>query len=94
LTVLTAGGAWWQVWHCVGPQLSAATRKIIHIGYHHRWLRPTDYIAQASQPKPSSSTTARRFDSKPNGLFLPEAEREIETERQRDRERACLDLLA
>ena len=47
-----AGGAWWQVWHCVGPQLSAATRKIIHIGYHHRWLRPTDYITQASQPKP------------------------------------------
>lgn len=33
-------------WHCVGPQLSPATRKIIHIGYHHRWLRPTDYERQ------------------------------------------------
>jgi ectoine hydroxylase-related dioxygenase (phytanoyl-CoA dioxygenase family) len=34
------------VWHCVGPQLSPRTRTIIHIGYHHRWLRPTDYVAQ------------------------------------------------
>ena len=34
------------VWHCVGPQLSPRTRTIIHIGYHHRWLRPTDYVTQ------------------------------------------------
>ena len=34
------------VWHCVGPNLSDRTRKIMHIGYHYRWLRPTDYISQ------------------------------------------------
>ena len=34
------------VWHCVGPNLSQQTRKIMHIGYHHRWLRPTDYLQQ------------------------------------------------
>ncbi len=34
------------VWHCVGPNLSERTRKIMHIGYHYRWLRPTDYISQ------------------------------------------------
>ena len=34
------------VWHCVGPNLSRRTRKIMHVGYHYRWLRPTDYIAQ------------------------------------------------
>ena len=34
------------VWHCVGPNLSAHTRKIMHVGYHYRWLRPTDYISQ------------------------------------------------
>ena len=33
-------------WHCVGPNLSARTRKIMHVGYHYRWLRPTDYIEQ------------------------------------------------
>ena len=33
-------------WHCVGPNRSALTRKIIHIGYHYRWLRPTDYMVQ------------------------------------------------
>ena len=34
------------VWHCVGPNLSQRTRKIMHVGYHYRWLRPTDYISQ------------------------------------------------
>lgn len=46
---LRAGSAvLWRtaVWHCVGPNLSRKTRKIMHVGYHYRWLRPTDYIAQ------------------------------------------------
>lgn len=46
---LPAGSAvLWRtaVWHCVGPNLSDQTRKIMHIGYHHRWLRPTDYMQQ------------------------------------------------
>jgi len=34
------------VWHCVGPNVSLLTRKIMHVGYHYRWLRPTDYISQ------------------------------------------------
>ena len=34
------------VWHCVGPNLSNRTRKIMHVGYNYRWLRPTDYITQ------------------------------------------------
>ena len=34
------------VWHCVGPNISDLTRKIMHVGYHYRWLRPTDYINQ------------------------------------------------
>ena len=33
-------------WHCVGPNLSQKTRKIMHVGYNHRWLRPTDYLQQ------------------------------------------------
>ena len=33
-------------WHCVGPNLSDKIRKVIHMGYHYRWLRPTEYINQ------------------------------------------------
>ena len=37
---LPAGAAvLWRTacWHCVGPQLGRETRKILHIGYHHRY---------------------------------------------------------
>lgn len=46
---LPAGSAvLWRTatWHCVGPNLSRKTRVIMHVGYHYRWLRPTDYIQQ------------------------------------------------
>lgn len=36
-------------WHCVGPNLSDKTRKIMHVGYHYRWLRPADFIQQAPE---------------------------------------------
>jgi hypothetical protein len=35
-----------QVWHCVTPNLSPHVRKVFYVGYHYRWLRPTDYIQQ------------------------------------------------
>ncbi len=35
-----------QVWHCVTPNLSNQIRKVFYVGYHYRWLRPTDYIQQ------------------------------------------------
>jgi ectoine hydroxylase-related dioxygenase (phytanoyl-CoA dioxygenase family) len=46
---LQAGSAvLWRTatWHCVGPNQSQKTRKIMHVGYHYRWLRPTDYMQQ------------------------------------------------
>ena len=46
---LPAGSAvLWRTatWHCVGPNQSQKTRKIMHVGYHYRWLRPTDYMQQ------------------------------------------------
>ncbi len=49
---LPAGSAvLWRTatWHCVGPNLSKKTRKIMHVGYHYRWLRPTDYIQQSQE---------------------------------------------
>ena len=49
---LPAGAAvLWRTatWHCVGPNLSNRIRKIMHIGYHYRWLRPTDYLQQARE---------------------------------------------
>jgi ectoine hydroxylase-related dioxygenase (phytanoyl-CoA dioxygenase family) len=48
LKLLAGSAVLWRtaVWHCVGPNQSPKTRKIVHVGYHYRWLRPTDYIQQ------------------------------------------------
>jgi ectoine hydroxylase-related dioxygenase (phytanoyl-CoA dioxygenase family) len=35
-----------QLWHCVTPNLSDRVRKVFYVGYHYRWLRPTDYVQQ------------------------------------------------
>jgi hypothetical protein len=48
-------------WHCVGPNTSPATRKILHIGYHHRWLRPTDYTDQDPALLASCSPVRRQL---------------------------------
>ena len=48
-------------WHCVGPNLSNKTRKIMHVGYHYRWLRPTDYIEQAPDLVAGSSPIRRQL---------------------------------
>ena len=48
-------------WHCVGPNLSDKTRKIMHIGYHYRWLRPTDYIEQDPGLLAASSPIRRQL---------------------------------
>jgi ectoine hydroxylase-related dioxygenase (phytanoyl-CoA dioxygenase family) len=34
------------LWHCVAPNLSDKVRKAFYVGYHYRWLRPTDYDHQ------------------------------------------------
>jgi len=34
------------VWHCVSPNLSKNVRKVFYVGYHYRWMRPTDYVVQ------------------------------------------------
>lgn len=49
------------VWHCVGPNLGTAPRKIMHIGYHYRWLRPTDYIQQDPELIAKSSPIRRQL---------------------------------
>jgi ectoine hydroxylase-related dioxygenase (phytanoyl-CoA dioxygenase family) len=49
------------VWHCVGPNLSRNIRKIMHVGYHYRWLRPTDYIMQDPELIARSSPIRRQL---------------------------------
>ena len=36
------------LWHCVTPNLSNHPRKCLYYGYHYRWIRPADYLHQAS----------------------------------------------
>lgn len=61
---LPAGSAvLWRTatWHCVGPNTSNKTRKIFHMGYHWRWLRPTDYIEQDPELIERSSPIRRQL---------------------------------
>ncbi len=61
---LPAGSAvLWRTatWHCVGPNQSQKTRKIMHVGYHWRWLRPTDYIQQDADLIERSSPIRRQL---------------------------------
>jgi hypothetical protein len=50
-----------QVWHCVTPNLSDNVRKVFYVGYHYRWLRPTDYIQQAPELIARSSPIRRQL---------------------------------
>src|SRR6266567_4106544 len=50
-----------QVWHCVTPNLSKKVRKVMYIGYHYRWLRPTDYIQQDPELIARSSPIRRQL---------------------------------
>ncbi len=47
-------------WHCVGPNHSDKIRKVMHVGYHYRWLRPTDFIHQADSDLVARSSPIRR----------------------------------
>ena len=61
---LPAGSAvLWRTatWHCVGPNLSNKTRKIMHVGYHYRCLRPTDYSQQDPELISRSSPIRRQL---------------------------------
>ena len=48
-------------WHCVGPNYSDLIRKILHVGYHYRWLRPTDYVMQDHELLSRSSPIRRQL---------------------------------
>jgi ectoine hydroxylase-related dioxygenase (phytanoyl-CoA dioxygenase family) len=50
-----------QVWHCVTPNLSDRVRKVFYVGYHYRWLRPTDYVEQDSGLIARSSPIRRQL---------------------------------
>ena len=38
-----------RLFHAVGPNLSAITRKTIFMGYSYRWLRPLDFVVQSPE---------------------------------------------
>ena len=34
------------IWHCVSPNLSARTRRVLYYAYTYRWVEASDYLAQ------------------------------------------------
>ncbi|MFT5087522.1 MAG: ectoine hydroxylase [Candidatus Latescibacterota bacterium] len=37
------------LWHCLTPNLSGRARKCLYYGYHHRWMRPSDFDRQRAE---------------------------------------------
>jgi hypothetical protein len=37
------------LWHCLTPNLSDRARKCLYYGYHHRWMRPSDFDRQRAE---------------------------------------------
>jgi ectoine hydroxylase len=35
------------IWHCVAPNLSAHTRKVLYYAYTYRWVEASDYLTQS-----------------------------------------------
>jgi ectoine hydroxylase-related dioxygenase (phytanoyl-CoA dioxygenase family) len=48
VNVRPGAGLFWRtsLLHCVTPNLSDHARKCLYYGYHHRWIRPSDYDHQ------------------------------------------------
>ena len=50
-----------SVWHAVTPNVSDLVRKVLYIGYQHRFLRPTDYVHQDAALVERSSPIRRQL---------------------------------
>jgi ectoine hydroxylase-related dioxygenase (phytanoyl-CoA dioxygenase family) len=37
------------IWHCVSPNLSELTRKVLYYAYTYRWIHPSDYMTQSPE---------------------------------------------
>ncbi len=37
------------LWHCLTPNLSDRARRCLYFGYHHRWIRPSDFDHQRAE---------------------------------------------
>jgi ectoine hydroxylase-related dioxygenase (phytanoyl-CoA dioxygenase family) len=50
-----------SLFHCVTPNLSRRTRKVLYYGYCHRWLRPSDYDHQPAEALVDCSPLQRQL---------------------------------
>jgi len=37
------------LWHCVSPNFSSLTRKVLYYAYTYRWIQPSDYMTQSPE---------------------------------------------
>jgi ectoine hydroxylase-related dioxygenase (phytanoyl-CoA dioxygenase family) len=50
-----------SIWHCVTPNQSNSVRKVLYVGYNHRWIRPVDYVEQDPELVARSSPIRRQL---------------------------------
>lgn len=49
------------VWHCVSPNLSARTRKVLYYAYTYRWVEASDYLTQSEALLATCSPVQRQL---------------------------------
>jgi ectoine hydroxylase len=49
------------LWHCVSPNFSKHTRKVLYYAYSYRWIEPSDYILQPEELLSSCSPIQKQL---------------------------------
>ena len=49
------------LWHCVSPNFSQLTRKVLYYAYSYRWIQPSDYMTQSPELVAASSPIQRQL---------------------------------
>jgi ectoine hydroxylase-related dioxygenase (phytanoyl-CoA dioxygenase family) len=49
------------LWHCVSPNLSEITRKVLYYAYTYRWIQPSDYFQQSQELLASCTPIQRQL---------------------------------
>ncbi len=59
------------LWHCVSPNFSALTRKVLYYAYTYRWIEPSDYVIQSPDLLASCTPIQRQLLGAPLSSLGP-----------------------
>jgi ectoine hydroxylase len=59
------------LWHCVSPNFSALTRKVLYYAYTYRWIQASDYMTQSPELLASCTPIQRQLLGAPLSSLGP-----------------------